>query len=1008
MHQTILIIYLISVVFCQKLNAQYLYSAKHYTIHEGLNSDGVFSLGRDGYDRLWVATLNGIGYFNGIKWETYKPSYKLPKDIYTKFTKDQKGKLWLTGALEKGFFVGIVDADHQIRRMPINPAAALPGQFGIYGFEVSYKESDTLIHIGHSNVLLSYSLVSKELLYDSVPKIKKITKVLAYKNELLILGNKGVFLKTNSGFKEIHLNTNEEEAYFDAVNTEKETVILGSNYIYTISDDSIKKFDYGHTNKKIFKDYHIIKLSEKEFLFIKSGTLCKINTQTGQITQPNIANYSQNHPVTALLKTNQYIWMGTPNGVFQFNLAYKSYTSDNGIPGDEVSLVMDMGNNQVFLSCNNGLAIIENEKITYAVKKSEKLLTEFKEQRILDAVLEGKNIIMAASEAGFLSFDIKKKKITPLKLDTYYAFSSALHNDTLLLAFREKNYQNRLGYYKNGQIVKKISLPNGYVRKIKILHNNDIVVIGAGIACVLRKDTCIKLKMHDGSLPKIYDAVQYEPFGTLLASAEGIDILSNDSIVPTRLFGINSPIYAFLIDKENNLWMGTDNGLLCYDGQKIHQITRHEGLIGYDVSRKGLIQDKTGQIWVGTNQGITVFDPKIIKKEKENPNIYFTAIKSNNEPILDTTLEYSKNNLEFEFEAISFEPQERMNFRVKLHGYDQDWVQIENTNHKHIRYTSLPFGQYQLEIQYKFSFSDWQKGIKSSLITIKKPFYLKNWFLFLILIVVTFFIYQINNFFNKVRNEQRLKILLEEKTREIRLNERELEEKNLELTRVNKELDRFVYSASHDIKAPLASLKGIVQIIRNEELDPKIEPYIEYIEKNIIRLDVFIKELIDFSRNVRTEISVEQIDFYSLIQEAIEENKYYQKDNIQITTQIIANAVFFSDKRRISVVLNNLISNSIKYHNPYIDESHIKIIVEIDLQKALISIEDNGIGIKEEYIPRLFEMFFRATEQSSGSGLGLFIVKETLDKLGGKIEVSSLLNKGSIFRIKIPNLIGKG
>jgi signal transduction histidine kinase len=103
------------------------------------------------------------------------------------------------------------------------------------------------------------------------------------------------------------------------------------------------------------------------------------------------------------------------------------------------------------------------------------------------------------------------------------------------------------------------------------------------------------------------------------------------------------------------------------------------------------------------------------------------------------------------------------------------------------------------------------------------------------------------------------------------------------------------------------------------------------------------------------------------------------------------------------VIFNNLISNSIRYSNTWIEHSFISIEVTIENRTAFIKIEDNGLGISAEHLPRIFEMFYRATQHVSGSGLGLFIVKETVDKLGGKISVSSTPNMGTTFTLELPN-----
>ena len=141
---------------------------------------------------------------------------------------------------------------------------------------------------------------------------------------------------------------------------------------------------------------------------------------------------------------------------------------------------------------------------------------------------------------------------------------------------------------------------------------------------------------------------------------------------------------------------------------------------------------------------------------------------------------------------------------------------------------------------------------------------------------------------------------------------------------------------------------------------------------------------------------------------------HFEKMQFMPGSRVIAREVsiqehypFYSDPYRLSVILNNLISNAIKYHDPVKDTPMIRITGEIQKNNVTLSFEDNGIGIEERYQPKVFEMFFRATEKNKGAGLGLYIVKEAVDKLKGEVKIESVIGKGTCFRITIPNYISK-
>ncbi len=226
---------------------------------------------------------------------------------------------------------------------------------------------------------------------------------------------------------------------------------------------------------------------------------------------------------------------------------------------------------------------------------------------------------------------------------------------------------------------------------------------------------------------------------------------------------------------------------------------------------------------------------------------------------------------------------------------------------------------------------------------------------------------------------------------------------NTELMATNLELDKFVYSASHDLRAPISSLKGLVAISKMEKDPEALQHYLALMEKTLDKQDMFIKDIIDFSRNKKLKIAWEEIDLSKLIDESIDEHVYMPgaeriKINKDYQVQII-----FSDSKRLSIVINNLISNAIKYLDPDKCENKLSIKTSLENHSVFIELEDNGIGIDEKNQPHIFNMFFVATANPKGTGLGLYITKETVDKLGGQITISSELMKGTRFTIQLPN-----
>ena len=213
----------------------------------------------------------------------------------------------------------------------------------------------------------------------------------------------------------------------------------------------------------------------------------------------------------------------------------------------------------------------------------------------------------------------------------------------------------------------------------------------------------------------------------------------------------------------------------------------------------------------------------------------------------------------------------------------------------------------------------------------------------------------------------------------------------------------LVYSVTHDLRAPITSAIALVDICEAER--DNLSFYLSLQKRSLVRLDKFVMDILFYYKNARLEIRPTEIDLHKAVSECYElrENA---KENLHIekTVECIIQAPFFNDDLRINILLNNLISNAVRYSNPKAESPFIHTKIQVNKEKIQIKIIDNGVGIAEEHIPKIFNMFYRASKQSIGSGLGLYIVKEIVNKLSGTIEIISRVGIGTTFVITIPNL----
>lgn len=226
-----------------------------------------------------------------------------------------------------------------------------------------------------------------------------------------------------------------------------------------------------------------------------------------------------------------------------------------------------------------------------------------------------------------------------------------------------------------------------------------------------------------------------------------------------------------------------------------------------------------------------------------------------------------------------------------------------------------------------------------------------------------------------------------------------------ELKTRNMELDHFVYKVSHDLRAPLASILGLINLTKLEKEPATQEYYVDLMRAQVEKLDQFIHDILSHSKNLNLDVVTSEIDFEVIIETCFSDLAYLDAASSITKSVDISGKGFISDKWRISEIFRNLISNAIKYSNPESNNKIVDIIVKVDKEQCKIVIKDNGMGISEEYLPQIFDMFYRGTDRSDGSGIGLYIVKNAIQKLNGQLSIDSAPHVGTTFTITIPAAI---
>jgi signal transduction histidine kinase/tetratricopeptide (TPR) repeat protein len=281
---------------------------------------------------------------------------------------------------------------------------------------------------------------------------------------------------------------------------------------------------------------------------------------------------------------------------------------------------------------------------------------------------------------------------------------------------------------------------------------------------------------------------------------------------------------------------------------------------------------------------------------------------------------------------------------------------------------------------------------------------------------LTFVLYRSNKTKKKVNDAlSEAKAIIEDQNRQL-LNsnihlDKELKERNVDLEKaneslrkVNDELDNFIYKTSHDIRGPLASLKGMCNVAIMDVTDPVALGYLKKLDITAEKLNTILARLLIVNQINNSAIGTQPIDFDQIVDDVLLlEKKKGIPTRLTIRKNIEAEIEYYSDKEFIRIIFENLIDNAIKfYNNTEWAEPFVLINVQRVEDQVVIKVTDNGIGINQAQPGKIFQMFSRASDRSESGGIGLYITKTAVEKLGGVIDFKMTPERYTEFSVVLP------
>ena len=458
---------------------------------------------------------------------------------------------------------------------------------------------------------------------------------------------------------------------------------------------------------------------------------------------------------------------------------------------------------------------------------------------------------------------------------------------------------------------------------------------------------------------------------------------------------IENSLNAVLVDKKQMVWAtGTQyvsqfNPITnIFTSYKTDEIKKYAG--------RSKFLDQDGRIYFGGQNGIYTFHPDSIARDFQAPRVVLTDFKVQDSTYLldkafeftrEIILSYKQNDIAFEFSGIYLVDQDENTYRCKLEGYDNTWRELGFR--RSVNYTNLNPGNYTFKVLAANKYGVWSDEDLSIDLLITPPFTQTNWFRMMVALVLALLLYAI---FKIYQYQQTLR------------KEKQIAEKT---ARYRQE---FLAHASHEIRTPMNAIIGLSELAKETDLDPHQQKYVSAIQRSSQNLLSIINELLDHSKLESGMFTFRKEEF-SLNDVTAQTNALFitlaDEKRLEFQTNIAPNVprLLIGDGLRLSQILTNLIGNAIKYTES--GAIHLDITVKEssgDDIVLLLEVSDTGIGIQKDKLEKVFDRFTDDAHGmiAKGTGLGLYITREFVQRQGGRIEIQSELNNGTTVFVHMP------
>ena len=492
------------------------------------------------------------------------------------------------------------------------------------------------------------------------------------------------------------------------------------------------------------------------------------------------------------------------------------------------------------------------------------------------------------------------------------------------------------------------------------------------------------------------------PDGTILKTYDVSNILPNNRI------------HAIIQDNKGDIWISSNNGIsrINPDIQSIRSYNKEDGLQGDQFYQQSFLKTRKGELYFGGYSGLNSFFPDSLKDNDFIPPVYITDFQIFNKPVVyavqgaqfpthiseakEIRLHWDQSVLSFSFAAINYIHPKKNQYAYIMEGFEKAW-NYTDASRRYVTYTNLDPGEYTFKVKASNNDGVWNEKGTSLKIIVLPPFWKTLWFRVIVLSLIIFIIFEV--FRSRVRQLKKQQMLLEES----------VAKKTAELNELNASKDKFFSIIAHDLKNPFNTIIGFSEMMKESVKLNDSSTFYEYavmINTSAVQTFKLLENLLEWANSQRGKLEFLPIPLN--LKELVKDELLMAEEmaigkNIELKCEVDESLTILADKNMTRTILRNLISNAVKFTRR---NGKVNIVARISHKFVDISVSDNGIGMSPASISKLFRldanMSTRGTDNEKGTGLGLFLCKEFVEKHGGKISVVSDAEKGSTFNFTMP------